>query len=223
MTLADHRRSPEADPPRRDGPRRRRRGPRERGRPHDGRELGDARRRSTSCCAGRAGSCACRATRRRPRRARHLADGAAGQRRLRHRVHGVDRPRRPRAAASAPPTGATRSAGASTPTRRPDRLHPPRPRVPAARPRRAACSSAAGHTEAAVDLARLAGPAAGRGDLRGAPRRRLAGAASRSSSCSPQEHRIAIIAVDQVAAHRSGLGHRASDAAEVSGRAPLLL
>ena len=32
-----------------------------------------------------------------------------------------------------------------------------------------------GHTEAAVDLARLAGLAAGRGDLRGAPRRRLAG------------------------------------------------
>ena len=32
-----------------------------------------------------------------------------------------------------------------------------------------------GHTEAAVDLARLAGLAAGRGDLRGAARRRLAG------------------------------------------------
>ena len=41
-----------------------------------------------------------------------------------------------------------------------------------------------GHTEAAVDLARLAGLRAGRGDLRGAARRRLARPASRTSSCS---------------------------------------
>ena len=79
-----------------------------------------------------------------------------------------------------------------------------------------------GHTEAAVDLARLAGlpPVAVICEVLhddGSPARLP------FLELFAQEHRIAIISVDQVAAHRSELGHRASDAAEVSGRAPLLL
>ena len=61
--IRDGRRSPEAHPARRDGPRRRRRRPRERGRPHDGRRVGHARGGQLHAALG-AGSCACRSIRR---------------------------------------------------------------------------------------------------------------------------------------------------------------
>ena len=75
-----------------------------------------------------------------------------------HRVHRLGR--RARTApppASPPPTAPTtiRALRRSGDTAR--RPGPARPRLPAARARRAACSRGAGHTEAAVDLARLAG------------------------------------------------------------------
>ena len=59
-----------------------------------------------------------------------------------------------------------------------------------------------GHTETAVDLARARRAAAGRGDLRGARRRRLAGAAPRTSRSSPSDHRIAMVSVEQVVQYR---------------------
>ena len=76
-----------------------------------------------------------------------------------------------------------------------------------------------GHTEAAVDLARLAGlpPVAVICEVLhddGSPARLP------FLELFAQEHRIAIITVDQVATHRAELGHRASDAAAASGRAP---
>jgi 3,4-dihydroxy 2-butanone 4-phosphate synthase/GTP cyclohydrolase II len=79
-----------------------------------------------------------------------------------------------------------------------------------------------GHTEAAVDLARLAGlpPVAVICEVLhddGSPARLP------FLELFAQEHRIAIISVDQVAAYRADLGHRAGDAAVASGRAPLLL
>jgi 3,4-dihydroxy 2-butanone 4-phosphate synthase/GTP cyclohydrolase II len=79
-----------------------------------------------------------------------------------------------------------------------------------------------GHTEAAVDLARLAGlpPVAVICEVLhddGSPARLP------FLELFAQEHRIAIISVDQVATHRAELGHRASDAIAASGRAPLLL
>ena len=79
-----------------------------------------------------------------------------------------------------------------------------------------------GHTEAAVDLARLAGlpPVAVICEVLhddGSPARLP------FLELFAQEHRIAIITVDQVAAHRAALGHTAGDAAVASGRAPLLL
>jgi 3,4-dihydroxy 2-butanone 4-phosphate synthase/GTP cyclohydrolase II len=78
-----------------------------------------------------------------------------------------------------------------------------------------------GHTEAAVDLARLAGlpPVAVICEVLhddGSPARLP------FLELFAQEHRIAIISVDQVAAHRASLGHGTSEPAE-SGRAPLLL
>jgi len=79
-----------------------------------------------------------------------------------------------------------------------------------------------GHTEAAVDLARLAGlpPVAVICEVLhddGSPARLP------FLGLFAQEHRIAIITVDQVAEHRASLGHTAGDAAVASGRAPLLL
>ena len=56
--------------------------------------------------------------------------------RLRHRVLGVDRPRRTRGAASARPTVRSRSSKVLDAELRPERLRPPRPRVPAAGPPR---------------------------------------------------------------------------------------
>ena len=95
--------------------------------------------------------------------------------RLRHRVHGLDRPPQRRQRHRC---------------RRSRADDPPRARSRVARPSTSCgpvtCSRCArapggvlerrGHTEAAVDLARLAGLRAGRGDLRGAARRRFAGA-----------------------------------------------
>ena len=79
-----------------------------------------------------------------------------------------------------------------------------------------------GHTEAAVDLARLAGlpPVAVICEVLhddGSPARLP------FLELFAEEHRIAIITVEQVAAHRAALGHSASDGAVTSGRAPLLL
>ena len=79
-----------------------------------------------------------------------------------------------------------------------------------------------GHTEAAVDLARLAGlaPVAVICEVLhddGSPARLP------FLELFAQEHRIAIITVDQVAAHRAALGHTAGEAAVAAGRAPLLL
>jgi 3,4-dihydroxy 2-butanone 4-phosphate synthase/GTP cyclohydrolase II len=78
-----------------------------------------------------------------------------------------------------------------------------------------------GHTEAAVDLARLAGlpPVAVICEVLhddGSPARLP------FLELFAQEHRIAIITVEQVAAHRAALGQRASETS-TSGRAPLLL
>ena len=197
----DRRRAP-TNPSRRDGARGRRRRPRERGRPHARRRVGDARGASTSCCAGRAGSCACRAT------ARWLdkldIEPMVPRRpgRLRHRVHGVDRPpqrglgHRRRRSRAHDPARARPGVAAR-------RLHPARPRVPARAPATAACSSGAV-----------------------TPRPR---STSRASPGSPpvavicevlhddgsparfpylelfaQEHRIAMISVAQVADHRLG-------------------
>ena len=81
---------------------------------------------------------------------------AAGRRGLRHRVHGVDRPPRTRAAASAPPTVRSRSAGFSTPSPRPETSCGPGHVFPL-RARPGGVLERRGHTEAAVDLARLAG------------------------------------------------------------------
>ena len=199
--FADRRRSPQAHPARRDGARRRRRGPRERGRPHDGGRVGHRRRRSTSCCAGPAGSCACRSTR--------------------ARLDELDVPPMVARTAGTCDTafsvsidhvGAGSGIGAADrahtirkildPSARARRLHPARVTCSRCGPAPGGVLERRGHTEAAVDLARLAGLAAGRGDLRGAARRRLARPACRSSSCSRQEHRIAMISVDQVAEHR---------------------
>jgi 3,4-dihydroxy 2-butanone 4-phosphate synthase/GTP cyclohydrolase II len=78
-----------------------------------------------------------------------------------------------------------------------------------------------GHTEAAVDLARLAGlpPVAVICEVLhddGSPARLP------FLELFAEEHRIAMITVEQVAAHRAALGHRAGDAV-AAGRAPLLL
>ena len=203
-----------ADPSRRDGARRRRRRPRERRRPHDGRRVGDARRPSTSCCAGRAGSCACRCD---PSR----LDGStippmvppggpacdtafcvsidhvgSGQRDRRRRPRPHD-PARPRPGCAA------------------ERLHPARPRVPAAGPRRRRARAARPHRGRRRPRPPRRPPAGGR-DLRGAPRRRLARTAARSSSCSPQEHRVAMISVEQIAEHRADLGHTPATPRDVS-------
>ena len=174
MTLATHRRSPAADPPRRDGPRRRRRRPRERGRPHDGRELGHARGDQL-----------------------HAALGA------RARVHAVRRPTcldeldiwpdgARRTAPAATPRSRCRSTtstagsgigaadrahhdppGRSTPTRGPSDFMRPGPRVPAARPPGRRARAARPHRGRGRPRPPRR-PPAGRGDLRGAPRRRLA-------------------------------------------------
>ena len=106
------------------------------------------------------------------RQARHRADGARRPRRLRHRVHRVDRPPQRRAAASAPPTARSRSA-VLDPDVAPDDFVRPGHVFPL-RAREGGVLERRGHTEAAVDLARLAGLRAGRGDLRGAARRRFA-------------------------------------------------
>jgi 3,4-dihydroxy 2-butanone 4-phosphate synthase/GTP cyclohydrolase II len=79
-----------------------------------------------------------------------------------------------------------------------------------------------GHTEAAVDLARLAGlpPVAVICEVLhddGSPARLP------FLELFAEEHRIAMITVDQVAAHRAELGHSAGDATLASGHAPLLL
>ena len=105
------------------------------------------------------------------------------------------------AAASAPPTARSRSAGSLDRRRRPERLPAPGSRVPAAGPPGGVLERR-GHTEAAVDLARLAGlpPVAVICEV--LARRRLAAAGSRSSSCSPTEHRIAMVSVDQIVEHR---------------------
>ena len=174
-----HRRRTEADPARRDGPRRRRRRPRERGRPHDGSELGHRRGGQLHAALG-------------PRARLHAVrrpscidaldvwpDGAAGASRVRHRRspcrsttsprqwHRRRRPcahdphgRRPRRRAVA-----TSSARATC-----SRCAPVRWRARAARPHRGG-----GRPRGARRAA------ARRRDLRGAPRRRLAGALRRIS------------------------------------------
>ena len=107
------------------------------------------------------------------RQARHRADGPARPRRLRHRVHRDDRPPQRGLAASAPPTARSTIRRVLDPASRPDDFVRPGHVFPL-RARDGGVLERRGHTEAAVDLARLAGLRAGRGDLRGAARRRFA-------------------------------------------------
>ena len=79
--------------------------------------------------------------------------------------------------------GADDPALRSTPTRMPDEFKRPGHVFPL-RARPGGTLERRGHTEAAVDLARLAGLAARRRHLRGARRRRLARALRRTSRCS---------------------------------------
>jgi 3,4-dihydroxy 2-butanone 4-phosphate synthase/GTP cyclohydrolase II len=79
-----------------------------------------------------------------------------------------------------------------------------------------------GHTEAAVDLARLAGlpPVAVICEVLhddGSPARLP------FLELFAQEHRVAIISVDQVAEHRLSIGDVGAGATVAAGRAPLLL
>jgi len=79
-----------------------------------------------------------------------------------------------------------------------------------------------GHTEAAVDLARLAGlpPVAVICEVLhddGSPARLP------FLELFAEEHRVAIITVDQVAAHRAAIGDEGAGATVAAGRAPLLL
>ena len=217
MTLSTHRRRAQADPSRRDGPRRRRRRPRERGRPHDGSELGHARRRSTSCCAGGAGSCACRAT---PGGSTSSTCGRWCRRTVPGcdtAVRGVDRPRhrrqrhrRRRPCAHHPQGDRSRLAA--------DRLPPPGPRVPARALAPGGVLERRGHTEASVDLALLAGlpPVAVICEVLhddGSPAR------FPYLEHFAVEHRIAMVSVDQIAEHRlTPRRHRVP-----RPRAPLLL
>ena len=151
-----------------------------------------------------------------PRRARLLADGAVRPCGQRHGVHGVDRPRH---------------RGQRHRCRRPRHHHPPHPR-PRRRPsdfqrpghvfplraRDGGVLERRGHTEAAVDLARLAGlpPVAVICEVLcedGSPARfpyleRFA-----------SDHRIAMVAVDQLVEHR--LAH--DDTSSHGLVAPLLL
>ena len=143
-----------AHPPRRDGARRRRRGPRERGRPHDRRRVGDARGDQLHAALG-------------PRARVHAVRRAPGStsstsRRWSRRARPAATPRSPcrsttatRAAASVPPIARSRSGACST-RRPPDDFVRPGHVFPL-RAREGGVLERRGHTEAAVDLARLAG------------------------------------------------------------------
>ena len=90
------------------------------------------------------------------------------------------------APASAPRTARTRCGCSPTPHTDAADLVATRPRAPAAGPAPAECCNAPGHTEAAVDLCRLAGLApVGRHRRARARRRRDDAAAARSSSSAP--------------------------------------
>ena len=144
MSLATIDEALQAHPPRRDGPRRRRRRPRERGRPHDGRVLGDARgdqlhaalgararvhavrrrRASTSSTSGRWCRRTARATTPPFTVSIDHVDRGQRHRRRRPRHHHPPHPR---------------------PRRPPGRLPPARARLPAARPRRRRARAARPH------------------------------------------------------------------------------
>ena len=182
VSLDLHRRRVAADPPGRDGARGRRRGPRERGRPHARGRVGDARGDQLHVALG------ARARVHAVRRGRGSTSSTSGRWCL--PAPPVATPRSPcrsttatRAAASAHTIARSRSAGSSSPMSRPDDFIRPGHVFPL-RAREGGVLERRGHTEAAVDLARLAGLRARRGDLRGAARRRFTGAASRTSSCS---------------------------------------
>ena len=141
----------------------------------------------------------------------------AGPRRQRHRVHGLDRPRRPRAAASAPADRAHTIRRVLDPGARAVRLPAPGHVFPL-RARPGGVLERRGHTEAAVDLARLAGlpPVAVICEVLcddGSPAR------FRYLERFAEDHRIAMVAVDQVVEHR--LAH--DDTASHGLVAPLLL
>ena len=212
-----HRRSPEAHPARRDGPRRRRRRPRERGRPHDGGELGH--RRGDQLHAALGARSRVHAVRRpAARRARRVADGARRPRRLRHRLHAC------RSTTSPPGSGIGAADRAITIRRRcsiPTRGRP----TSSARGTcsrcgrvRAACSSD-GATPRRRSTSPARRPSAGRGDLRGAPRRRLTRAPARTSSGSRRTTASRWSSVDQIVEHRLTL----DDTDAYGLRTPLLL
>ena len=153
--LDSHRRRAATDPARRDGARRRRRRPRERRRPHARGRVGDAGSDQLHVALGararvhavrrRAASTSSRSA----RWCRPARPGATPRSRSRSTTA-------TRGAASARPTARSRSAGCSTRRRgpthfvRPGHVFPLRARDGGVLERR-------GHTEAAVDLARLAG------------------------------------------------------------------
>ncbi len=102
-----------------------------------------------------------------------------------HRVHRLGRrPRTARPPASPPPTAPRPCTRSSTPHTRPDDLARPGHIFPL-RYREGGVLKRAGHTEAAVDLARLAGLLPVGRARRGRQRRRHDGTPARSSSGSP--------------------------------------
>ena len=173
------------------GPHHGRRGPRERGRPHHGGRARDARggglhdpphqrhhlRADGGGAAGAAGT---------------AADGAGQQRVAPHRLHrlgGLCAPAPPPACPRAD-RAATIRALADPPLTAADFARPGH--IFPLRPRRGGVLVRAGHTEAAVDLCRLAGLQAGRRAVRGHERRRHHGAARRSWRSSRARHELKI-------------------------------
>ena len=164
-----------------DGRRRRRRGPRERGRPRDGRRSSSRPRRSTSWPRQARGLICLALT---PERCDELGlelMAAKNESPFETAVHRHDRGARGRHHRHlAPPTARTRSRSRSTPRRGPRDLVQPGHVFPLkAKP--GGVLERTGHTEAAVDLARLAGLEPGRRDLRDHERGRHDGARAATS------------------------------------------
>ena len=122
-----------------------------------GRRARDARSGSRGWCATSSGFICAPMTNADRRPARPAADGRAQRGRARHGLHGERRRRRPRLApASAPPTARTPCACSPTRRRRPTSVIRPGHILPL-RAVDGGVRERGGHTEAAVDLMRLAG------------------------------------------------------------------
>ena len=118
-----------------------------------------------------------------------------------HQLHGAGRPSLDHAPASRPPSGPRTIQAICDPDEQADRLHSARPLFPLVA-KEGGVLRRAGHTEAAVDLARMAGLHAGRRAVRDPRRDGRPGQPRRSCTTWPSSFDLPIISIEQLIAYR---------------------